>query len=741
MANQASWVLSCGNAPRCCAPIPIAYPLKAKIRRMGHCSPAIEQLCCAVALFSAMFCAVANSQNSLPPFRPPAVPLVAHDTYFSIWSMADHLTDGPTRHWTGVPQQLFGLARIDGKNYRFLGVANPGPQSIPALDQKSLELTPTHTVAVMASPEVEIRVEFMTPLLPQDMELMSRPVTYLSWQVKSLDGRQHDVTLYLDAAGTLAVNDPGEEVTWSRDKIDGLNLLRIGSQAQPVLKRSGDNVRIDWGWFYIAVPQSEDARIAAGNLSYRDDFISRGQFSAADDIEFPRAPRSHHPPPPTLNVALPLGSVGSTPITRHILLAYDELDSVEYMHRELLPYWHTQFRTFAAMLQAAEQQYSSVGAWTRKFDADLEGDLIHTGGPEYAEIATLAYQQAIAAHKLVEDADGTPYFMPKENFSNGSISTVDVIYPSSPLFLLLNPKLVEAQLEPVLRYAEMPRWKFPFAPHDLGIYPLADGQQYGGKEISVRNQMPVEESGNILILVAAIEHAEGNANFAQRHWPLLTKWAQYLRAKGLDPANQLSTDDFAGHMAHNANLSIKAIEALGAYAQLAAELHDTQTAQDYRKTAEFMADQWVKMADDGDHYRLAFDKPLTWSQKYNLVWDNILGLHLFPPDVSSREISFYLQHMNRYGLPLDNRATYAKLDWELWTATLVDNPSDFRTMVHSVFSFLNHTPNRVPMTDWYDTISAKQVGFQARSVVGGVYIKMLADPAIWKKWASQPMPQ
>src|SRR6185437_16616200 len=143
--------------------------MRIKIQRTSHCSPANAHLYC-VAIMSALLCAAANSQNPTPAFRPPAVPLVAHDPYFSIWSMADHLTDGPTRHWTGVPQQLFGLARIDGKNYRFLGAATRGPQSIPALAQKSLQLTPTRTVAVMANPEVEIRVEFMTPLLPQDME-------------------------------------------------------------------------------------------------------------------------------------------------------------------------------------------------------------------------------------------------------------------------------------------------------------------------------------------------------------------------------------------------------------------------------------------------------------------------------------------------------------------------------------------------------------------------------------------
>ena len=696
----------------------------------------------AAAIFTALICAIpAHAQNRNPDFRPPAVPLVAHDPYFSIWSMDDHLTDGPTRHWTGVPQQLCGLVRIDGKNYRFLGVANRGRQSIPALDQKSLVVTPTRTVAVMTSPEIQIRLEFMSPLLPQDMELMSRPVTYLEWEVKSLDGRQHDVTLYLDASGTLAVNDPGEQVTWSRDRINGLNLLRIGSQAQSTLRRFGDNVRIDWGWFYIGVPQSEEAQVTAGNLSYRDDFLQCGKIPDADDLEFPRTPQSHHPPPPALNIALPLGQVGPAPVARHILLAYDDIYSVEYMGRKLRPYWRSKFPTFAAMLQAAGQQYPSLETRARKFDADLEADLVRAGGPDYAAIATLAYRQAIAAHNLVEDADGTPYFMPKENFSNGSISTVDVIYPSAPLFLLLNPKLVEAQLEPVLRYAEMPRWKFLFAPHDLGVYPLANGQQYGGGEISEENQMPVEESGNILILVAAIEHAEGNADFARRYWPLLTKWAEYLKAKGLDPENQLCTDDFAGHLAHNANLSIKAIEALGAYSQLAADLHNSQPAQDYKETAKSMAARWVKMADNGDHYRLAFDKPGTWSQKYNLVWDNILGLHLFPADVRSREIAFYLRHMNQYGLPLDNRATYTKLDWELWTATLADNPRDFRTMVHPIFEFLNDTPDRVPMTDWYDTITAKKVGFQARSVVGGVYIKMIADPSLWRKWDSPLSPQ
>lgn len=648
--------------------------------------------------------------------------------------MANTITGDQTRHWTGVAQQINGIVRVDGRNYRFLG--RPDGTDIPPLTVVSQQVTPTRTIAVMTSPEISLRLTFLNPAFPEDMLEMSRPVTYLTWKVSSRDGRRHDVTLYLDASGNLAVNDPGEQVEWSRGELAGLDLLRIGTRNQPMLERYGDNVRIDWGWFYLAIPRGQGrVEWAAGNEDYRADFLKTGSFPSGDDLDMPRAPMSHYPPPPTLNVALPLGMVGAEPVARHMMVAYDERFPIEYMHRMLLPYWRKQFPTFGAMLEAAARDYPALEAESRSFDSKLEHDLIEAGGPEYAAIAVLAYGQAIAAHKLVEDENGVPFFMPKENFSNGSISTVDVIYPSAPEFLLLNPRLVQAQLEPVLRYADSSHWKFPFAPHDLGVYPLANGQQYGGGEVSEVDQMPVEESGNMLILMDAISHAEGNAGYARRWWPLLTKWAEYLLANGMDPKNQLSTDDFAGHLAHNANLSIKAIEALGAYAQMARQLGYRDVAARYRSAAQRMAVKWTKVASDGDHYRLAFNMPGTWSQKYNLVWDRILGLNLFPARVRLNMVSFYLKHLNRYGLPLDNRHTYTKLDWSVWTATLAPDQQDFEKMVDPVYRFLNETPDRVPMTDWYDTVSGRMVGFRARSVVGGVFIKMLADPAIWSKWA------
>jgi hypothetical protein len=678
---------------------------------------------------------LSGQQQSNLNLRAPATPLVVHDPYFSIWSNADRLTGGPTRHWTGVRQELTGIIRVDGKNFRYLGETDG---DIPALEETQRTITPTRTIVTLQSAQVELQICFFTPAFPEDMAVMARPVTYLSWQIKSRDGAQHDVTLYLDADGAIATNTAGEKVIWSRDRIDGLGLLRVGSQKQPMLEESGDDLRINWGYFYLGVPDGPGkAVLVAGNEADRQRFIATGEMPTKDDLEQPRMPKSQHPAAPKLIVAMPIGNVGSAPVSRHVLLSYDDIYSVEYMRQRLLPYWRKQFSTFAEMLDAAEHEYVPLTRRAEQFDAELEHDLVQEGGAEYAAVAMLAFRQAIGAHKLVEDDAGVPFFMPKENFSNGSISTVDVLYPSAPMFLLLNPKLVEAQLEPVMRYAQTSHWRFPFAPHDLGVYPLANGQLYGGGESSEEDQMPVEESGNMILMIAALEHAENNTAFASRYWPLITKWADFLLAKGFDPEKQLCTDDFAGHLAHNTNLSIKAIEALAAYAQMARKLGDQKAAERYESAAKSMADRWGSMALDGDHYRLAFDKHGTWSQKYNLVWDNILGLHMFSPEIAQREIAFYKTHLNPFGLPLDNRATYTKLDWTIWSATLASNPDDFKTIVHPIVHFLDKTPDRVPMTDWYDTVSAHKSGFQARSVVGGVYIKMLADPQMWSKWVDR----
>lgn len=677
----------------------------------------------------------ASGVTSVPPdltFRPPAIPLVTHDPYFSVWSTTDRLADSWSKHWTGVNHALCGLARIDGEAYRFMGVR---PETVPPMKQTRLQVLPTRTIYTFEAGGVELQMTFLTPALPYNMDVLSRPVTYILWQARSIDGKAHQVSLYLDASAEWAVNTTDQQVAWSRYRLDGMDVLRVGTAQQPILEKSGDNLRIDWGYFYLAIPrEANDDTVIASERVTRQQFARNSTLPDSDDL---RMPRAAHDDWIVLATALQLGKVTETPVTRHVLIAYDDLFSIEYFHRKLRPYWRRAGAEVDDLLLTAERDLPKLLQECERFDAELMQDLRQVGGEHYAGLCALAYRQCLAAHKLVADFDGTPLFFSKENFSNGCIATVDVTYPSSPFFLLFNTDLLKAMLTPVLDYARSPRWKFPFAPHDLGTYPKANGQVYGGGERSEENQMPVEESGNMLLMVSAIAKAEGDAGYAKQYWGVLTQWAEYLREKGLDPENQLCTDDFAGHLAHNTNLSLKAILALGGYAKLCQMIGDTARAEDYMRTAKEMAQQWMRMADDGDHYRLAFDKPGTWSQKYNLVWDTLLELHLFPKEVTRKEIAYYKGKMNPYGLPLDNRSHYTKLDWLVWTATLAESRQDFEAFLAPVWRWLNETSSRVPLTDWYWTHDGKQAGFQARSVVGGVFIKMLTEPDIWRKWLAR----
>ena len=547
--------------------------------------------------------------------------------------------------------------------------------------------------------------------------------------MNATDGQPHEVSLYWDVSGEIAVNCSEDAAVWSRFQVDDLAVLSCSSKDQNILSRSGDNLRIDWGHAYFAVPATSGETFVGSAEKARERFVGDGGLPCRDDLERAACSPGRMP---VMAVHFGLGQVGNKNVQRHAMLAYDDLYSLEYLQRRIRPWWRRNGMEAADLLAEGETAFEAIHRECEEYDATLMERLSAAGGEKYAQLCALAFRQCLAAHKLAADHDGSPLYLSKENFSNGCIATVDVTYPSSPFFLALNPTLLKAQLTPILEYAQSSRWKFPFAPHDLGTYPLANGQVYGGGEKTEQDQMPVEECGNMLLLVAAVAIREGSVDDALRWWPMLKQWASYLCEKGLDPENQLCTDDFAGHLAHNTNLSLKAILAIAAYAKLAKMAGKTDEALEYRQAAEQMAASWMEMADDGDHYRLTFDKPGTWSQKYNLVWDRLLGLDLFPAHVARREVAFYQTQQNRYGLPLDSRNSYTKLDWIVWSASLSESQEMFRALVDPLHDWAHESVSRVPLTDWYQTTgTGAQVAFQARSVVGGLFIQLLSpDPVV-----------
>ncbi len=492
-----------------------------------------------------------------------------------------------------------------GGEYLDAGLYEDLPQvQLPRARQTAATVTATQTTYTFAAGPVQLTVNFLSPLLLTELETLARPVSYVSCTARAIDGKPHPTQVLLTEAGTLASNTPFQEVrsrpgaAATAGPAGNLRWQAVGTTAQPVLATKGDNVRIDWGYAYLA---------AAGPATLGSGAPAALKTAFAQTGALPPTGATKPLTGPAQRVAqaavLDLGAVTQAkPAERHLLLGYDEEFAVQYFGQNLRPWWRRDpAMTMPRALQAAEAAYPRLRQQCTDFDKKLYADALAAGGREYADLCQLAYRQAIAAHAIVAGPQGELLFMSKENFSNGSIGTVDITYPSAPLFLLYNNELAKGLLRFIFDYSESGRWQKDFPAHDVGTYPLANGQTYG-------EDMPVEEAGNMLILTAAVVKMDGKADFAKAHWPTLTKWVGFLKREGLDPANQLCTDDFAGHLARNANLSAKAIMGIACYGQLARQLGDQKTADEYTALARDYAQRWVSMAQDGDHYALTFDK-------------------------------------------------------------------------------------------------------------------------------------
>jgi len=599
---------------------------------------------------------------------------------------------------------------------RFLdaGIVEEIPQksNIELAKQTDVRVTATDTKYTFICGAVNLEVKFISPLLLNDIALTARPISYINYTTKSNDGKTHKVDLYFAASSTIAVNTPDQPVSARASVVKNLSILSAGTVEQPVLQKKADDLRIDWGYMYVAVPKKFNAKQYINKQSESLGSFISGKYPSGTEVKNGKELN--------LSSIISFGEVSNTPAERYLMLGYNDLKSVEYFGEQLLPIWRKPGSHFEDQLVLADQEYKAITTKCNVFNARLYADAEKAGGKEYAKLCELAYRQSIAAHKIVYAPNGDILFLSKENFSGGFINTVDVTYPSAPQYLIYNPELLTGMLNGIFYYSESGRWKKPYPAHDLGTYPFANGQTYG-------EDMPVEEAGNMIILAAAVVKAQGNPRYAEKHWATMSTWADYLSKEGFDPANQLCTDDFAGHLARNANLSVKAIVALGAYAQMAQALGKTNEADKYRKIALDMATKWQEIAATGDHFALTFNDKNTWSQKYNLVWDKLLGLKLFPESAYKKEINFYLTKQNAFGLPLDSRKTYTKSDWIIWTATLADNQADFEKFIKPIYKYANQTETKVPLSDWHETTNGDKVGFQARSVVGGYFIKLLAD--------------
>jgi Domain of unknown function (DUF5127)/Domain of unknown function (DUF4965)/Domain of unknown function (DUF1793)/Ricin-type beta-trefoil lectin domain-like/Domain of unknown function (DUF4964) len=679
--------------------------------------------------------------TSFNPIRPPATPLIVRNPYVSVWLAGDSLVGNWPTFWQGTTKAICGIALIDGNPYVFMG--NPaGIGSVGTMTQTNLTVTATQSIFTFQAGGITLILTFLSPIEARDIQRQSIPLGYVAAKVKSNDGKTHTVSLYFDISAEWSHSDTTQQVTWTRSEVPHgggfLTSLTFNLVAPQVLAELSDYST--WGKPVWATVNATivTSQIGADTV-VRAQAAQHGVLTNAIDTAEPRAINNAWP---VLGFNFALGSVGNS-MTAPIVLALGHVrtPAVSYLGQQLNPLWQSYWSSADQMLAFFYDDYAGAQSRAEAFDARVNGDAARVGGPEYAALCALAARQACGGTELVNGPANTPWLLLKEISSDGNVSTVDVIYPAFPFFLYSNPDLVQLLLNPILTYCESGQWPRTYCVHDLGAaYPNATGHNDGGGE-----NMPVEETANMLVMGAAyLERADPASAraFAVQHYRIFRQWANYLaadngqgQANALDPLIQNQTDDFTGLIAHSTNLALKGIIGIGAMSILAQVAgNDNDDATYYYCLAAGLMAQWANLAQDpGEaHQMLAYIEPdnldqvppitsKSWSQKYNSYPATLLQLRVIPQNVLDGETSWYVSKVQTYGIPLDSRHMYTKADWELWTAAGMGDPVLRQDIINRLYQFANTTPQRVPFTDYYDSQSGDQVGFQARPVIGGLF--------------------
>jgi glutaminase A-like protein/uncharacterized protein DUF5127/uncharacterized protein DUF4964 len=653
------------------------------------------------------------------PVRPPAVPLVVRSPYLSTWLAADNLPGTWPTFWTGRITAMTGLVTIDGSPFLFLGSpASPTAFPFPTMRQLSLTVTATKSEFVLTQAGVELTVTFLSPVTPGDLKHQSQPLSYVSVRARATDGKSHQVAVYFDISGEWASGDSGKQITWDQETTSGVVSLSYHQTQPQVLGENADTA--EWGTVTLSALARPGLTWQIGaDVDVRKQIAAQGTLANTADADKPRA-ISNRWPVFALNQSL--GTVGSHATAPFVIsLGQIREPAAGYLGTQLPPLWKSYWPTWQDMVAAFLGDFAASAARSSKLDARIERDAIQAGGKDYAALCALAFRQAYAGTELVS-RNGEPWAFLKEISSDGNMQTIDVTYPAMPVFLYADPEYLGLLLAPILDYVENHGYPKVFAPHDLGShYPNADGHLNGTGE----EDMPVEESANMLIMATAyLQRVPHASAFATKHYKIFKQWADYLVANALDPDLQNQTDDFTGFIAHSVNLALKGIIGIGAMSRIAHMAGEASDAVAYLAKARDYIGQWQTKATDstGKHLKLAYDQDGTWSLKYNGYADAVLGLGLVPRSVARSEADWYVSRAATDGVPLDIRHGYTKADWEMWTAAWLKDHHEIRDLlIAGLHTFANTTGQRVPMTDWYDTVINRQSGFQARPVVGGFF--------------------
>ncbi|KAH6880095.1 glutaminase GtaA [Thelonectria olida] len=675
------------------------------------------------------------------PARPPAAPLAVRSPYLNTW-LNGRTDDGPSGYlagqwpqfWTQRTQGWQGFIMVDGQAFNWMGNAS----GASTVTQESLEYTSTRTTFTMnVDDKVAMNITFLSPVYYDDLRRQSITSSYLNVAVKSMDGDSHSVQVYCDVSGEWASADDSAIIQWESRAREGVRYHNFSRQDQQVFDEVDETP--SWGnWYWATGDQRGVSYQIGADTKVRDQFLKHGYLTGDIDENF-RAISDHWP---IFALSRDLGKLRNDWTSTLFTIGYAQEHAVLFQGKEEEPrkvrsLW-TEWFAEDGLVTFFYNDYDHAVEYSDRLDEQIADNSTAAGGQDYLTITSLAVRQVFGSLTYTGTQDQVLVFL-KEISSNSDIQTVDVLFPALPIMLYLNPDLIRYTLDPLLENA---RFHYPndFAQHDLGTYPKALGHPKGDDE-----PMPLEECGNMVIMMLAYAQRKPDNNYLAENWDLLQNWAEYLIQGAKIPADQLSTDDFAGHLANQTNLAIKGIIALKAMAEIAMLTGHYDKKEEFANTAGQYLKFWSKHGinskrhtwsahgldpeSDTEHSMLQYDNPKTYGLLYNIYADKLLRLNFIPQSVYDMQSDFYLSIQEQYGVVLDTRGTLTKVDWEMFAAA-VAKPKTRDMLVRKVARWIDETPTWRAFTDLYDTRDggySRGIQFAARPVVGAVFALLALD--------------
>ncbi|KAI9741002.1 MAG: hypothetical protein M1834_002713 [Cirrosporium novae-zelandiae] len=645
------------------------------------------------------------------PILPPSYPLAVRSPYLSVkaWvpgNKAGAFPEAQAEFWNGRPLGWTVIARVKDTAYSLFG--KPGVGETATLN--SAEYTSTHSIFILSAGSATFTLDFFSPVSPHNLVRQSLPFSYLTVCVNYQGSG--NVQIYSDIDGSWAGPTASHYYYFQAPKNTSYY------EVAPRNKRfweEGDEMSL-WGQAVYGTRPYDGSevtsQVGSGSM-VRDQFAKYGELKGThadwDDGNS------------VLGFSHNLGNIKDQKSVT-FAVGHERNYSINYLGEPQTGYYRATYPDVPSSLAHFLDDYDDAYTEAVEFDnaVDTKASQI---SEHYSNIVTLSVRQSFGSMEFTipENTHNTKDAMAfmKEISSDGNVNTLDVIFPTFPIFYVTNPDIIRLLLEPVLRYLKLGKWPHEWAIHDIGFnYPKAFGHDLGHAE-----QMPLEESGNIILLAYAYQKTTGDSSWAKQYKDIFKGYATYLAEKGWHPANQLASSDAAGWAVNQTNLAIKSAVGMVAYGKMFSDSYfvDNGTALAHALYNEGLGTDAKKT-----HFVLSYNEDKTWSGCYNLISDVLFSFNIFPSEAYSMQSSWLETVRDTAGVPLDSRVKWTKSDWNMFLAS-ISGTKVRNQYIEDLYNYVSNGKNDHPFSDRY-WVANNDAGYffqiMNRPTVGGHFAPM-----------------